>query len=123
MIELGANDINEQQATRLARAINNSLVDGDNVLHAVAHHAVTDAHHHQGKTTVRHKTGRETAGKETTHHIEQDGMRRHDKSQHEENEENALKKSQTHSDALTILGSFVMQNAAMVHDSIDKREK
>lgn len=64
MVELGANDIDEQQTAHLANARNKSLIDGGDALHPVAHHTEADTHHHQGKTTVRHDTGRETAGQE-----------------------------------------------------------
>lgn len=123
MVELGANDIDEQQTAHLANARDKSLVDGGDALHPVAHHTETDTHHHQGKTTVRHDTGRETAGQEAPHHIEQDGVRNQHKRQYQQQKENALEESQTHGDALAVLGGSVMQNAAVLQGSKHEREK
>lgn len=123
MVELGANDIDEQQTAHLANARDKSLVDGGDALHPVAHHTETDTHHHQGKTTVRHDTGRETAGQEAPHHIEQDGVRNQHKRQYQQQKENALEESQTHGDALAVLGGSVMQNATVLQGSKHEREK
>ena len=102
MVELGANDIDEQQTAHLANARDKSLVDGGDALHPVAHHTETDTHHHQGKTTVRHDTGRETAGQEAPHHIEQDGMRDEREQQHHTDKQDEFQANQPQGIALSV---------------------
>ena len=84
------------------------IINLTDALDALAHDAVTHAHHHDRETDVRNETMRERTRKEGSYGIQQNGMGQKCERQHDTCRDAQLDEHQAQGRALAILGMVEM---------------
>lgn len=112
-IELHHENVEKKAGRQEADALIHRIINLTDALDALAHDAVTHAHHHDRETDVRNKTMRERTRKEGSYGIQQNGMGQEGERQHDTCRDAQLDEHQAQGRALAILGMVEMEHPTL----------
>lgn len=112
-IELHHENVEKKAGRQEADALIHRIINLTDALDALAHDAVTHAHHHDRETDVRNETMRERTRKEGSYGIQQNGMGQEGERQHDTCRDAQLDEHQSQGRALAILGMVEMEHPTL----------
>lgn len=112
-IELHHENVEKKAGRQEADALIHRIINLTDALDALAHDAVTHAHHHDRETDVRNETMRERTRKEGSYGIQQNGMGQEGERQHDTCRDAQLDEHQAQGRALAILGMVEMEHPTL----------
>lgn len=112
-IELHHENVEKKAGRQEADALIHRIINLTDALDALAHDAVTHAHHHDRETDVRNETMRERTRKEGSYGIQQNGMGQEGERQHDTCRDAQLDEHQAQGRALAILGMVEMEHSTL----------
>lgn len=112
-IELHHENVEKKAGRQEADALIQRIINLTDALDALAHDAVTHAHHHDRETDVRNETMRERTRKEGSYGIQQNGMGQEGERQHDTCRDAQLDEHQAQGRALAILGMVEMEHPTL----------
>ena len=114
-IELHHENVEKKAGREEADALIHRIINLTDALDALAHDAVTHAHHHDRETDVRNETMRERTRKEGSYGIQQNGMGQECERQHDTYRDAQLDEHQAQRRALAILGMVEMEHPTLLY--------
>lgn len=114
-IELHHENVEKKAGRQEADALIHRIINLTDALDALAHDAVTHAHHHDRETDVRNETMRERTRKEGSYGIQQNGMGQECERQQDTCRDAQLDEHQAQGRALAILGMVEMEHPTLLY--------